>query len=152
MVLVTGIRGSARTAYHPAFLSCTQRRTRSPLAGPTVAVTWSTTWRNRWPSANTRKPCGLTYKMDSYPLLVTSGESWYIPYISTRETRTANRERLPRVHASTVPADQRRAAPHPMPRGAPGSLMIEDTPTAAVRTVRLRGLGCCVGLYRLTRA
>ena len=31
-VLVTGIRGSSRTAYHPAFLSCTQRRTRAPLS------------------------------------------------------------------------------------------------------------------------
>src|SRR5215813_10892337 len=86
----------------------------------------------------------------SYTLLVTPGEAWYIPYISTGETRTANRERLPRVHASTVPADQRRAAPHPMPRCAPGILTRADTPTAAVWTVRLRGLGCGVGLCRRT--
>jgi len=28
-----------------------------------------------------------------------------MPYIYTGATRTANRERLPRVHASTAPAD-----------------------------------------------
>jgi len=38
-VLVTGICGSASTAYQPAFLSWTQRRTRSPVAIPAVAVT-----------------------------------------------------------------------------------------------------------------
>src|SRR5215831_2352085 len=77
----------------------------------------------------------------TWPLLVMSGDIWYIQYISTRETHPANRERLPRVHASTAPADQRRAAPHPMPRCAPGSLTLEDTPTAAVWTIWLRGLG-----------
>src|SRR5215831_12787680 len=35
--------------------SWNQRRTRSPLAGPAVAVTWSTKRRSRCPSANTRK-------------------------------------------------------------------------------------------------
>src|SRR4029450_3403160 len=50
-----GIWGAARTAYQPAFFSCIQRRTRSPLADPAVAATWSAKWRNRWPSANTRK-------------------------------------------------------------------------------------------------
>jgi len=40
----------------------------------------------------------------------------------------------------------------PMPRCAPGILIIEDTPTVAVWTVRLRGLGCGVGLCRLTLA
>src|SRR5882724_4184965 len=55
-VLVTGICGSASTAYQPAFFSWNQCRTRWPLAAPTVVVTWSTKWRNLWPSANTRKP------------------------------------------------------------------------------------------------
>src|SRR6266446_4014530 len=35
--------------------SWNQRRTRLPLAAPAVVVTWLTKWRNRWPSANTRK-------------------------------------------------------------------------------------------------
>jgi hypothetical protein len=77
---------------------------------------------------------------------VTSGEIWYIPYISTGEAYPANRERLPRVHASTVPLEQRRAAPHPIRRCAPGILTMADTSTAAVWTVWLRGLGCCIGL------
>jgi hypothetical protein len=41
----------------------------------------------------------------SCPLLVMSGEAWDTLYISTGEARTANRERPPRVHASTAPAD-----------------------------------------------
>src|SRR5215470_394158 len=53
-VLVAGICGSASTAYQPAFLSCTQRHTRLPLAAPAVWVTCSTKWRKRWPNANTR--------------------------------------------------------------------------------------------------
>src|SRR5262249_44175328 len=63
---------------------------------------------------------------------------------------TANRERLSHVHASTAPTDPRRAAPHPIPRCVPGILTLEDTPTAAVWTVWLRSLGCCVGLCRRT--
>src|SRR5215510_14733224 len=55
-VLVTGICGSARTAYQPAFFSCIQRRTRSPFAAPAVVAMCSAKRRNRWPSANTRKP------------------------------------------------------------------------------------------------
>ena len=31
-------------------------RARNPLASPAVCVTWSVKRRNRWPSANTRKP------------------------------------------------------------------------------------------------
>jgi hypothetical protein len=50
-VLVTGIGGSASTAYRPVFF-WNQCRTRVLLAAPTVAVTWSTKWRNRWPSAH----------------------------------------------------------------------------------------------------
>ena len=37
--------------------------------------------------------------------LVTSGEAWDTPYISIGEARTVNRERPPRVHPSTAPAD-----------------------------------------------
>jgi hypothetical protein len=58
------------------------------------------------------------------------------------ETRTANHERRPYVPASTTPADQRRTTPYPMSRCAPGIVTIEDPPTAAVWTTRLRGLGC----------
>jgi len=76
--------------------------------------------------------CALPERFGSYPLLVTSGEVWYIPYISSGETRPVNHERLPRVHASTVPIDQRQAAPLPMPRCVPGILTMADTPTTAV--------------------
>jgi hypothetical protein len=43
--------------------------------------------------------------LGSWPLLVTSGEAWDTPYISIGEARTVNRERPPRVHPSTAPAD-----------------------------------------------
>src|SRR5262249_8505551 len=81
-------------------------------------------------------PCAhrLTHISGSYPLLVTSGEAWYIPYISPGATRSVNHERLPRVHASTVPTDQRQAAPPPMPRCVPGILTRADKPTTAVWT------------------
>src|SRR5262249_40857743 len=48
-----------------------------------------------------------------------AGRGLITPYISPGETRPANRERLPRVHVSTSPADPRRAAPHLLPRRAP---------------------------------
>src|SRR5215813_8152214 len=96
----------------------------------------------------------------SYPLLVTPGEAWYIPYISTGETRTANRERLPRVHASTVPADQRRAAPTPCrdaPQGSsrwrarppPPSGPCGDAASAAASACAgAHWSGACAGLSR----
>jgi hypothetical protein len=41
----------------PSHLSADYRyTTRSPLVIPAVWVTWSAKRRNRWPSANTRKP------------------------------------------------------------------------------------------------
>src|SRR5262249_40795575 len=39
----------------------TQRRTRAPLAGPAVSVTWSTKWRSRWPQRKHAPALALAY-------------------------------------------------------------------------------------------
>ncbi len=70
----------------------------------------------------------------SCPILVMSRKAWRIPYISTRETRTVNREHRRRGLLSTASADDRRAAPHPLPRCATEILTMVDTPTAFVWT------------------
>jgi len=85
----------------------------------------------------------------SWPLLVMEGKAWDTPYISPGETRPGNRVRLLRGHASTAPADQRWVTLHPLPRCVLRLRTLEDTPTVAVWTMRLRGLGCGGGRYRL---
>jgi hypothetical protein len=63
-----------------------------------------------------------------------SRKAWRIPSISTGETRTVNREEWLRGLLSTAYADDRRAAPHPLPRCVPEVLTMADTPTAFVWT------------------
>ena len=53
----------------------------------------------------TKPICHFSHYVGSCPLLVTSGEAWDTPYISIGEARTVNRERPPRMHPSTAPAD-----------------------------------------------
>src|SRR5678810_632040 len=57
--------------------------------------------------------------MDSCPLLVTSGEAWYLPYSIPRRHALLCRERPLRGHTSTSPACPARAAPRPLLRCPP---------------------------------